>query len=178
MNYKTHVMGGVLLGLLTVSSASNILNININEDISVSVIYMSGAVVGSIFPDIDHNGSYIGRRVKPLSKLINTAFGHRGATHSPFLIVLFTSILYLLNKLIWLDSSFSILIAGLFIGMISHVLLDLITKEGVPLFYPLNKEKISLIGITTGGFVESIIGTFLTVAALYLIVRGQLPLTL
>ena len=62
--------------------------------------------------------------------------------------------------------------------MISHVLLDLITKEGVPLFYPLNKEKISLIGITTGGFVESIIGTFLTVAALYLIVRGQLPLTL
>lgn len=171
MNYKTHVMGGVLLGLLPVLSTSNILNIEMNKDAATFLIYMGSIVVGSMLPDIDHSGSYIGRRLKPLAKLINTTLGHRGATHSPFLILLFSCILHLLNKLIWVNLPLHIIIVGLFIGMMSHVFLDLLTKEGVPFLYPFSKKKFSLIGITTGGFIESTIFALLVGVSLYLITK-------
>lgn len=37
---------------------------------------------GTLLPDIDHPGSYMGKRNKFISKVANKTLGHRGGTHS------------------------------------------------------------------------------------------------
>lgn len=41
-------------------------------------------------------------------------------------------------------------VIGIFVGVISHLLLDFITKAGIPLLYPITKKKMHIIGLTTG----------------------------
>lgn len=84
-------------------------------------------VVGSILPDIDTTTSGVGRFVKPVSKLIETKFGHRTITHSLLFAVLFS--------LIWWPIS-SQLAAAWFWGIFSHLLLDTLNVNGVPLLWP------------------------------------------
>ena len=48
-------------------------------------------VVGSLLPDIDTTTSGTGRFVKPVSKLIETKFGHRTLTHSLLFTLLFSN---------------------------------------------------------------------------------------
>lgn len=84
------------------------------------VVAMCFVVFGSILPDIDHPGSMIGKNVPLLPKL----FRHRGFTHS----LLFCLLTLLIN--IWVS-----------IGCFVHIIMDMMTKHGVELFYPL-KVKI------------------------------------
>ena len=82
----------------------------------VSSIYV---MFGSMLPDIDHPGSIIGKNVPLLPKLLK----HRGMTHS----ILFCVIISFIN--IWLG-----------IGCSVHVLMDMMTRQGVELFYPIKKK--------------------------------------
>ncbi len=55
---------------------------------------------------------------------------------------------------------------GFGIGYLSHLASDALTKEGLPLFYPLVKQRLGIGVITTGQFVEkSIIAPLLGLAA-------------
>ena len=85
------------------------------------IIFVS---VGSMLPDIDTPHSLIGKVFKPISLLLNKKFSHRTAVHS----ILFSLPLLLIPK-------FGHLI---FIGFVLHLLLDMSTKTGVMIFYPLN----------------------------------------
>jgi inner membrane protein len=87
-----------------------------NGDI-VSSVWL---IIGSILPDVDHPGSMIGKNVPLLPKLLR----HRGFTHS----ILFSILISLFN--VWLG-----------IGSLVHIVMDMMTKQGVELFYP-NKAKI------------------------------------
>lgn len=90
--------------------------------------------LGSLLPDIDHSGSKLGRRVPWIGKVLK----HRGITHSLISLVLVTTA----NK--WLG-----------LGYLTHLLLDMLTKQGVQLLYPL-KGMYGLKLISTGGIIEKV----------------------
>lgn len=56
MNYKTHINGGIIVGLYVSLQMTN-------TSIVTSGALIGGTLVGSIFPDIDHK-SYIGHKAK------------------------------------------------------------------------------------------------------------------
>ena len=74
-------------------------------------------VIGSLLPDIDHADSALGKSVPFVSKL----FKHRGITHSLLMLIICW---FLLSPYIA-------------IGVASHILLDMLTKQGVKLLWPL-----------------------------------------
>lgn len=94
-----------------------------------------GAILGCLLPDIDHPQSWIGQRFKLFSKIIFKIFGHRKFTHSIFFILI---CIILINY----SSSFRLifpldLIHAVVYSYISHILADMLTPSGVPLFWPL-----------------------------------------
>ena len=78
--------------------------------------------LGSVLPDIDQGSSMIGKNVPLIPKLLK----HRGLTHS----LLFCLCCYFLT--VWLC-----------VGVAIHILFDMMTRNGVSLFYP-HKGKIRL----------------------------------
>lgn len=73
--------------------------------------------VGSLLPDIDHKNSLFGKALPFIPKLIK----HRTWTHSiSFLVLCYFVNIYLC------------------IGCCIHLLLDMMTKQGCQLFYPIN----------------------------------------
>lgn len=143
MLYKTHVVGGLALGYVVFSNVA-MLDVNLMDSKSL-LVAASGLVIGSLFPDIDHQNSFLSRKVKPLSWLTSKVLKHREFTHS---IVGTISIYYLL-RLILDKMAIDIILGDIFvkafiIGMVSHILLDMLTVAGVVLFYPLSKARIGV----------------------------------
>ena len=152
MNYKTHRVGGICSGII----ASTLL---ISKDISfnnllASGIIVYGASIGCCIPDIDKSTSKIGRKplIKPISLMIQKMFGHRTITHS-LIMSLFTSLIllfstyYVKGPVHFLYSNF---IIGCCVGYLSHLLLDSMTVEGIPIFYPFVKKNYRICKFRTG----------------------------
>lgn len=141
---RTHKLGGLCTGVI----ASTIMTeLPITTDkLIIDGIIIGTAVFGSLLPDIDHTNSTIGKQHKILSKCTNVLFGHRGITHAPLVYFLsFGLIFYFLNTIDTLLKPFIIAgIFGLFLGIMSHLLLDMITKSGIPILYPFSKEKVNI----------------------------------
>lgn len=143
MLYKTHVVGGLALGYVVFSNA-NALNVNLMDSKSL-IIAGAGLVIGSLFPDIDHHNSFLSRKVRPLSWISSKILKHREFTHS----IAGTFLVYYLLKLILNKIGVDILLGDIFlksfiIGIISHILLDMLTVAGVVLFYPLSKVRVGV----------------------------------
>lgn len=141
MNGKTHEIGGVCSALL-VSSA--IMQTPYTSDkLILTGAMIGGSILGSLLPDIDMPESKMGRRFPILSHPIFKIFGHRGITHAPLIHILCSAVLLLLGsgftgypKLFYVT-----FVLGVFIGGLSHLLLDLLNVEGIPLLYPFCKKK-------------------------------------
>ena len=109
-------------------SATAILLTEPNIDMASGLTAM--ILLGSIFPDIDNESSYMGKLSAPVSTIIgsvNKLFGkvgsnHRGILHDPivYLVALVLSFLF-----------FPPLI-GFIIGCLSHLFLDLFNPKGIP----------------------------------------------
>lgn len=97
---------------------------------------------GTMFVDIDSTTSFLGRKFKIISFL----FGHRKFFHSIFSAVFFSILLYLINY------NFA---KFFFIGYVSHLFLDSLTKKGIKLFYPLNYSIKGFIKV--GSFLEYVL---------------------
>lgn len=151
MNYKTHMNGGILLGLYMICRVPK-------QSVLTSGLLLGGAIVGSLFPDIDHKNSYIGQKAKSVSKAINKFAGHRKLFHAP-LIYLF---LYSIGIGMIKEKLGLVLINGLFLGIFSHLILDSFTIGGLPWFYPFSKKKVSLAKVKTNGKLEDILCGILT----------------
>ena len=151
MNYKTHINGGILVGLYVSLQMTN-------TPIISTGILLCGALVGSIFPDIDHKNSYIGHKAKTVSKVINKFAGHRKLFHAPLMYLLLYSI-----SLGMITNKFIIVgVKGIFLGILSHLILDSFTIGGLPWFYPLSKKKFSFCKIKTNSKLEDILCGILT----------------
>ncbi|MER2261169.1 MAG: metal-dependent hydrolase [Psychrobacillus sp.] len=149
MTGNTHIIGG-LAASLAISQMTDY----------DPVLLVVGGVVGAIIPDICHGGSMIGRRFPLISKIINKVFGHRSFTHSLLFILLLVA---LMNYFSWNKS----IMMGVSVGVASHLLLDMATKNGVKLFFPLPVTVRFPITTRTGGTVESIVFGILSVLTVY-----------
>jgi membrane-bound metal-dependent hydrolase YbcI (DUF457 family) len=76
--------------------------------------------------------------------------------------------LFLSALTIWQERLKNEMIILLIIGYFAHIIGDFVTKEGIPLFWPIRK-KWGLKLFKTGGDIETIIGFFLVIANLYLL---------
>jgi inner membrane protein len=137
MLYKTHVLTSIA-GALVISNSTHV---------DFSVALAGGVILGSLLPDVDEDGSFIGRKTLGVSKIIKMIFGHRGITHSLFAWFLF-SIPYLISH-----NSF---LLGLSLGYLFHILGDMFSKSGVPLLYP-SKKRFKIPIYRTGGPSEYVI---------------------
>ena len=63
---------------------------------------------------------------------------------------------------------FTCIFSGILAGVISHIILDLITKEGVELFYPIS-INFSILPIKTSSKTEKNINKFLSLLVIFLI---------
>lgn len=151
MNHQAHKVGGVCAATITATLLyAN--DIQTGNGLIAVVPMLIGGYFGGLLPDIDHPGSKMGRALYPIAWVVNKLFGHRGATHS-LLALLLTSILFLLPSFLldgfpaFLYTQFAI---GVSVGFLSHLLLDMSTKSGIPLFYPFIRKSQRIARFTTG----------------------------
>ncbi len=116
----THISFGVLLTEFILTS--------LGIEPNTATLALSG--IGALLPDIDTPKSALGR-IFPFSKVIEQKYGHRQITHSWVFIVIslliFSPFIFFLGLLKY---------AGIIIGVISHIMLDMANISGVPFFYP------------------------------------------
>lgn len=146
---NTHIVGGITASLAFAQIS--------NEN---PVILVGAGIVGALLPDICHGGSKIGRTFPISSKIINKLFGHRSFTHS-LLFLLCVAVLmnaFVPNKAVTV---------GLLLGMLSHYLLDMGTRQGIKLFFPIKIKVRFPLTIKTGGKVEKYVFTALCLLSLY-----------
>ena len=155
---ETHTRGGYLFGLLYLPFIYNkyLSNYEPIYRFILLIIYIYFAYFGSLTPDIDMRGSFASKTFPKIYKILGSKFRHRSFTHSLLFLYLLchlsTIILkYTDNNIIFI-SSFS----GLIVGCFSHMILDLFTKEGVELLYPIG-INFSLLSIKTSSKAEKLV---------------------
>ncbi len=149
MTGKTHIIGGIAASL----AFAQITHYD-------PVILVCAGTIGAILPDICHGGSKIGRSFPVLSKIINTLFGHRTFTHS----LLFLVLIGLLLNALGVNEAAS---AGFLVGMVSHYVLDMATKNGIKLLFPFKMTIRFPITAKTGGTAEYVVFSALSLLVVY-----------
>ncbi len=150
MRFRTHLAFSFLISILIIDSF-NIQN---------KIIFIVVLLIASALPDIDSYKSKLGKKIKPISFLINILLGHRGIFHSPFLLILISMVIAIINIEI---------AAAFFIGYLSHLVLDSLTPEGVMFFYPFSKKRTKGF-IRTGSLWENIFFILLLVLCFYMVI--------
>ena len=183
MTYKTHANFGVFFALLVLSNLCCLGRIGIVVSIIISAIV-------SLLPDIDHRRSFAGKILYPILCLIvlGIAFitvkyhiyilsflviwfaitsisSHRTFSHSIIGMIMFCIPFY--------DS---ILLLPVLLGYSSHLIADMITAGGVPLLYPFNKRRISILKLSVGSFSELILSVSLIILNALIFIANVLPL--
>lgn len=149
MTGKTHIIGGLAASLAYTQFTSY-----------DPVLLVGAGVIGALIPDICHGGSKIGRTFPLISKLINLIFGHRSFTHS----LLFLFIISLLLKSFVTNEAIP---EGILVGMVSHLVLDMMTRNGIKLLFPFKIRVRFPLTTKTGGTVESLVLAALSVLSVY-----------
>jgi inner membrane protein len=151
------IEGGPLAPVVTTGDAPRVL-------VTLAVV-----ALGTLLPDLDHPGAWLaqlrlGRRggvlhwVRPLlipSLALREEFGHRGALHSLAAALVFCLGLEVLGG----QRGVSNAGYALAWGYVLHLLADMATRRGVPLFYPFSRTRVGLpapLAVRTGSLGESI----------------------
>ena len=129
MTAPNHITGGIVFTGLFCSFFS--INIFANP------IFISVTILGSLLPDIDHTKSWIGKSVYPIAIWLSRNYGHRTITHSIFFLIGVFLISVFIEKNFRADYSISTII---FFSILSHLIFDMVTIAGIPLFYPFYKN--------------------------------------
>lgn len=111
--------------------------------------FLGGVLLGSLLPDMDKKGS------KAANMGFRLRMEHRGLTHSLLGFLSVSALVLLFTKL-----DFGL---GIILGYGGHILEDMMTTNGVSLFYP-EKTKIRFpLRIKTGGMIEKLLLLFTVV---------------
>ena len=125
MTLPNHVVGG----LTFTGIFASFLDVNILAHPS----YIGLTIFAAILPDIDHTKSVIGKLFYPLAKWINRHYGHRTITHTLLFLIIGTLVVGIIQNNFTTDNSYTKIFA---IAFTSHLVLDMMTVQGVPLFFP------------------------------------------
>ena len=150
MRFRTHLAFSFLISLLIINSF----------DVQNKIIFIVIMLITSALPDIDSYKSKLGKKIKPVSFLINIFLGHRGIFHSLFLLILISMVIAIINIEI---------AVAFFIGYLSHLVLDSLTPEGVMFFYPFSNRRTKGF-IRTGSLFENIFFILLLALCFYMII--------
>lgn len=177
MKAMTHQRAGLCTGILTHSYfiAAFYDGIGTASRLFMIALFCIATTIGALLPDIDAPGSLLGRFFPFISRFLARTVKHRTLTHSLLSIFFFVLILNQSHRLDYGESFYAIIVLGLMVGHISHILLDLLTPQGVLLFYPF-PWKVSIGRIKTGAFGEKMFNYFLLIGtALYFAVPFLIP---
>ena len=142
--FKTHLLISFLIGIFTYKY------FHINGFLFIGLVILAG-----ILPDIDISNSKVGRKIRPLSNILNIIFGHRGLMHSIFFPVMLFFIFYQFKQI---NSGYAVLI-----GYSGHLLADALSYEGINFLYPISRFRIQGF-VKVGGLVEYVIFLMLLIA--------------
>lgn len=121
----------------------------IAQDAAYWLLFTPLAVLGALFPDLDHHNSRIKRNfIVWILSIPLTLFGHRTWSHSLLIVITMSSLLLVLPEYLhqaWL---------AFLVGYASHILGDWMTPHGVPLFYPIKTKFRSPLNFHTGSWIE------------------------
>jgi inner membrane protein len=128
MRAPNHIAGG----LVFTATFASFWNVNIFSDWKLLLL----TIFASLLPDIDHSKSIIGKAFFPIAKWLDKRYGHRTITHSLAFFIVTSIIVYLIEfhtpaEHIYMIFSFALL---------SHLLFDMMTIQGIPLFYPFKRN--------------------------------------
>lgn len=128
MTGRTHLTIGIAVGL----ALSQTMSLPLRE----MALITAAAALGSLLPDIDHPQSMLSGWI-PGSFLISVFTRHRGFTHSILFCMLVPAVLW-----VAISSGATIAIPyiyplALVLGMVSHLIADMLTPAGVPLLFPI-----------------------------------------
>lgn len=122
-----------------------------------------GAVVGALaalLPDIDHPGSVIGSRVRPVSVLLEFFSGHRTITHTIWFCLAVGLLAGFIGRMVavtFTGLNFDPLPVAVVavLGSMTHLVLDALTLSGVKPFVPLC--DVTIHGhVRTGNFIAEV----------------------
>lgn len=146
--------------------------------LSTALLALLANQLGGIAPDIDQPTAPLWRNLpvgKLFGKVVDKGFGgHRFLTHSLLGVALFSFLFRALLK--FLHPLMPGVNAGLvwwafLVGMLSHLIMDTLTKEGVPWLLPLpfkfGLPPLKALRVTTGKHVETLIVFPLLAALLF-----------
>ena len=153
MLYRTHLLFSILVFLL----------LRYFTGIKAGLLFFVLLVSSSFIPDLDHPNSKIGQKFKILSKTLNKIFKHRGFLHSiilPFLIYFIFAYIFELKEVGFAVAA----------GIISHLFLDLLTKDGLSLLSPFSDKKIKGF-ISVGKISEKIFFIFLLILFIIFLIK-------
>jgi inner membrane protein len=122
------------------------------------VLFISVVIIGGLLPDIDHPRSKLGKYFRPF----NFLFEHRGFFHSLLMLPVVAVLLYVFKM-----PQFAL---PVIVGYKSHLLSDLVTKEGIMPLHPISRFRIRGF-IKTGGTIEWLIFIGTTVFSFYYLVH-------
>lgn len=135
MRGNCHLLFGTAIGSMCALNTEYISNYfpAIENTPETMALFVLGGIVGSVLPDIDNQSSYVAKLCYPLGKPFyalqkmqnKQEWQHRGIMHDfgIYLIGLILSVNY-----------FPCLV-GLFLGLISHIFLDMFNPMGVPFLF-------------------------------------------
>lgn len=165
--WRTHLVGGIAVLAITLPLRNHL----------DTVPLLASALLGSLLPDLDAPESRLkhltlGLPFKPFlipSEIIHQSLGHRNLLHSLWGIAL-AAILAGLPLGIWRGVSAT---AGLTLGYASHLLLDAMTRSGIPLLYPHRRARFHVLPerlrVTTGAIEEDIYFGLFTAVAMFVL---------
>lgn len=145
MNGTCHLAFGTAVGTAAALNLDVISGVfpNIVNSSEMGTLFILGAIVGSLLPDIDAPHSYVGKLCAPVSRMFGRLhkmqgkeeWQHRGIMHDAAIYIagLILSYLY-----------FSPL-AGLFLGCLTHIFLDMFNPVGVPLLFGVKRLRVGKI---------------------------------
>jgi inner membrane protein len=116
---------------------------------AVDPLAIALSMAGALLPDIDHPSSWVGRRLRVISRPLAATIGHRGITHS------FVAVIAGLMVLRW-EGVRRGAIDPLAVGYLSHLAADVLTTSGLRLAWPSPRRQ--AIGLCrTGSVTETVI---------------------
>ncbi|MBQ9825902.1 MAG: metal-dependent hydrolase [Firmicutes bacterium] len=150
----THFLAGAAAGLYYCNTLPE-------TDVKTLGIVAGVSAAAALLPDIDIRGSKASNNVgNDLVSVVRLFTAHRGFFHSPLCWAIVAAVVWYF----W-PQYLTFIIAGL-IGALSHVVLDMFNKKGVPLFFPYPK-KVSIMDIKSGGGVDAMLSAVFLVLAIY-----------
>lgn len=124
MRAPNHIAGGVVFTGIFCSFW--------NVNIFASSPLVGLTVFASLLPDIDHSRSVIGKMFLPVARWLDRHYGHRTITHSLVFFIISCLVVKIIEVGFQLEHLF--LVYSFALG--SHLIFDMLTRQGVPLFYP------------------------------------------